>query len=265
MQFTQKRKKGSRSTTCKHWFSDEGYRLIWRREVFGIRVPSRWQACVRVIVPKYGGGPKDALMWDFVDHNRRLFKTRKAAEDACRKHHALWTKACKATGIRALVALFGRLPHTTPLWVKKVCDKQILTILLNPRVVKHVEDEDECESPSDPTPTSNSSDAPTSPGEATSGSTPIPESSPVSPAKEEDGSTTRKTRRARSKGTKAETTSSAPPATEPETAPAKRAPKRTAKPSKGGSKPAKSTKRSSASAKKPSTGSRRGKSKRSKS
>ncbi len=78
MRFTRKRKRGARAKTQKHWFSDEGYRIIWRKEVYGVRVPARFQACVRVLVPYSDGQLRP--MWDFVNRNRRLIKTLKAAQ-----------------------------------------------------------------------------------------------------------------------------------------------------------------------------------------
>ena len=105
MEFVRKKKRGQSQKVRRTWFSDEGYRIVWRKEVYGVCVPARFQACVRTLVPYSDGELRP--MWDFVNHKRRLIKTLKAAEEECEKHKRLWTKACEATGIRALKELFG--------------------------------------------------------------------------------------------------------------------------------------------------------------
>lgn len=91
MNFRRKRIKGQNKKVRRTWLSDEGYRIVWRKEVYGVRVPARFQATVRTILP-------NGRMWDFV--GRRLFKTMTAAQEACEKHRALWAKAAEAGGVR---------------------------------------------------------------------------------------------------------------------------------------------------------------------
>ena len=128
MEFVRKKKRGQSQKVRRTWFSDEGYRIVWRKEVYGVRVPARFQACVRTLVPYSDGQLRP--MWDFVNHNRRLIKTLKAAEEECEKHKRLWTKACEATGIRALKELFGgKLPSGLPLWARKKMDRRLYAIV----------------------------------------------------------------------------------------------------------------------------------------
>ena len=132
MEFVRKKKRGQNQKVRRTWFSEEGYRIIWRKEVYGVRVPARFQACVRVLVPYSDGQLRP--MWDFVNRNRRLMKTLKAAEEECEKHKRLWTKACEATGIRALKELFGgKLPLGLPLWARKKMDRRLYAILTDNR------------------------------------------------------------------------------------------------------------------------------------
>jgi hypothetical protein len=106
MNFIQKRKKGARSKVRKYWF-DGAYRIVWRKEAFGIEMPARYQANVRLTLPS------GSVMWDFVS-TRRLFKTMKAATEACEKHQKLWEQASTASGIRKLEELFGKVPFGWP-------------------------------------------------------------------------------------------------------------------------------------------------------
>jgi len=234
MQFVRKKKRGQSQKVRRTWFSDEGYRITWRKEVFGVRVPARFQACVRTLVP-YSDGQLRPL-WDFVNHNRRLIKTLKAAEEECERHKRLWTKATEATGIRALKELFGgKLPLGLPLWVRKKLDRRLYAILIDNRPAKQRDEEDEsCAeslSPASdapglggPTKTSDSSALPT---EATAET-----ATPASSAEGKDGSTTRRTRRARLKDTATSDASTAPGAKAAGKARKKPAGKRTRKSSK---------------------------------
>lgn len=132
MEFVRKKKRGQNHKVRRTWFSEEGYRIVWRKAVYGVRVPARFQACVRTLVPYSGGELRP--MWDFVNRNRRLIKTLKAAEEECEKHKRLWMKACEATGIRALKELFGgRLPLGLPLWARKRLDRRLYAILTDHR------------------------------------------------------------------------------------------------------------------------------------
>ncbi len=94
MDFRRKKKRGQNQKVRRTWFSEDGYRIVWRKEVYGVRVPPRFQACVRVLVPYSDGQLRP--MWDFVNRNHRLIKTLKAAQEECEKHKRLWTKAIEA-------------------------------------------------------------------------------------------------------------------------------------------------------------------------
>ncbi len=117
MDFIRKKKRGQSQKVQRTWFSEEGYRIVWRKEVCGVCVPARFQACVRTLVPFSNGELRP--MWDFVNFRRRLMKTLKAAQEECEKHRRLWTKPCEVTNLRALKALFGgKLPLGMPLWAR---------------------------------------------------------------------------------------------------------------------------------------------------
>jgi hypothetical protein len=126
MKFVAKRKCGQNRKVRRMWMSVEGYRIIWRKEAFGIRVPARYQACVRVLVPCNGGQLFEA--WDFVDRKRRLHKTLKAAQEECEKHFDQWSKV---TGVRSLKEIFGKLPVGLPCWARKTLDRHVYAILTN--------------------------------------------------------------------------------------------------------------------------------------
>ncbi len=259
MKFVRKKKRGQSQKIRRTWFSEEGYRITWRKEVYGVRVPARFQACVRVLVPYSDGQLRP--MWDFV--NRRLVKTLKAAEEECEKHKRLWTKAIEAAGIRALKELFGgKLPLGLPLWTKKKLDRRLYAILIDNRPLKQREEESCTESsspasdapgPDGPTRTSDSSALPTEAMSATD--------TPASPAEDKDESTTQRTRRARSKATETSDASTAPSAEGVERARKKPAAKRTRRVSKRTAKRKTSTTDSPATAKPRSRGSRKTKSK----
>jgi len=180
MEFIRKKKRGQSQKVQRTWFSEEGYRIVWRREVYGVCVPARFQACVRVLVPYSDGQLRP--MWDFVNHNRRLMKTRKAAKEECKNHKRLWAKACEATGIRALKELFGgTLPLGLPLWTRKRLDRRLYAILIDNRPLKQHDDEEAetCTESSHPP-----SDAPGPGGPRTSDSSASPtEATPASPTR----------------------------------------------------------------------------------
>ena len=263
MKFVRKRKRGQNKKVRKTWFSEEGYRIVWRKEVCGVRVPARFQACVRTVIPYSDGQPRQ--MWEFVNYKRRLIKTLQAAQDECEKHKRLWTRACEATGIRALKELFGgKLPMGMPLWARKNMDRRLYGILMDSRPMKYREDEEDetctessqpasdAPGPGGPTKTSDSSASPT---EAVAES-PIP----VSPAEGKEPSTTRQTRRAQSKATSIDAPSAALPAEAAAKGRKKPATKRTKRSSKHIAKRKPSTTDSPASDAKPSKGLRKRKS-----
>jgi len=81
MQFKRKRLRGQNQKVRRTWLSAEGYRIVWRKEVCGVRWPARFQATVRTIIPDYGGiEGKLFEMWDFTDSAHRLFQARGKAE-----------------------------------------------------------------------------------------------------------------------------------------------------------------------------------------
>ena len=82
MEFVRRRKRGQDKKVRRTWFSEEGYRIIWRKEVHGVCVPARFQACVRTLIPYSDGELRQ--MWDFVNHKRRLIKTLTAARKSAR-------------------------------------------------------------------------------------------------------------------------------------------------------------------------------------
>ena len=130
MYFVRKKKRGQNQKVRRSWFTQDGYRILWRREIWGVRVPPRFQACVRIEIPHYGNTDEAFQMWDFVNDKRRLYKTLKAAQEDCEKHRRLWTKACEATGVRALCDIFGKLPLGMPLWVKKKINRKAYALLM---------------------------------------------------------------------------------------------------------------------------------------
>src|SRR5208282_398564 len=225
MEFVRKKKRGQNAKVQRTWLSEEGYRIYWRKESFGVEMTPAYMACVRVLVPNVGqdwyttpelerGKPKSAIMWDFVDP----------------AHHL---------------------------------QKKVLEVLTRPPHLSYDdEDEEECQAPTLPDGSETSQSAPIviSPTLFQSTSTSPSESGPVSPAVDEGGTMTRKTRRVRLKATEVETPSPAPPAEAPAKGRKPRVSKPTEKPSKGSKRKPTTTKRSSKSAKTCSKGSRNRKS-----
>lgn len=143
MEFKRKKKRGVNRKICRIWLSREGYRITWRKEVFGVSVPARFQACVRVLVPgNFEAGYTE--MWDFVNNSRRLYKTMKAAVDDCERHARLWSRVVRCTGIRTVRELFGREPREVPKWASTVMDRRIFEMLMDtqPRGKKDYEDDE---------------------------------------------------------------------------------------------------------------------------
>jgi hypothetical protein len=243
MEFVRKKKRGVNKKTCRMWRSAEGYRIVWRKEVFGVAVAARYQACVQVILPNFAGRLGEfGQMWDLV--SRPLFKTMKAAEDACETHRRQWAKACEATGIRGLLEIFEKLPVGFPRWVQQQMNPKVLAILLAPRTSTYAED-DECPDHNDLTKTSPTSAAHTEP--------PLKLPTPVSPVTDLAGST--------AKREAAATPSTATPVARPDKAPRPPADKRTAKRSGPSVRKRKSTSTATKSASKLSKSSRPKKSK----
>ena len=197
MEFVRKKKRGQSQKVRRMWLSEEGYRITWRKEVFGVRVPARFQACVRIVIPYSGGELR--LMWDFVNHRRRLIKTLQAAKEECEKHQSLWTRACAAAGVRALKELFrDKLPTGLPVWAKKKVDRRLYAILTDNRPMKYRDDEEDepdteslsppsdASGPGGPIKTSDPSALPTEPARESD--------TPALPVEGKEASTTRRTR-----------------------------------------------------------------------
>ena len=141
MNFRRKKIKGQNRKVRRTWLSDEGYRIIWRKDVDGVQVPARFQATVWTTLP-------NGQMWDFV--GRRLFKTMTAAKEACDKHQLRWAKAAEATGVRQLQELFGKVPLGFPAWAKSKLNRRVYGLLMDTSAAR-LEDDDPCEplSPAD--------------------------------------------------------------------------------------------------------------------
>jgi hypothetical protein len=263
MEFVRKKKRGQNQKVRRTWFSEDGYRIVWRKEVYGVRVPARFQACVRVLVPYSDGQLRP--MWDFANGIRRQAKTLKAAEAECEKHKRLWERACQATGIRALKELFGgKLPLGLPLWARKKLDRRLYAILIDSRPQnRHANEEDELCTESLP----QSSDAPGPGGPINTSDSSVSRTEaaletliPVSRAEGKEPSTTRKTRRAPSKATSTDEPSAAPPAEAAAKGRKERAAKRTKRSLKRTAKRKRNTTGSPGSDAKRSRGSRKAKS-----
>ena len=122
MNFHHKKIRGQNQKVRRTWLSEDGYRITWSKEIFGVGVPARFQATVRTILP-------NGEMWDFV--KRRLFKTFSAAQEACLKHQQLWTKVVGVTGVRGLQELFGRVPLGFPAWAKSKLNRKVYGLLMD--------------------------------------------------------------------------------------------------------------------------------------
>ena len=257
MQFKRKRLRGQNQKVRRTWLSPEGYRIIWRKEVCGVRVPARFQATVRTIIPNYGGVEGQSFaMWDFADPAHRLFKARGKTEGSCERHRRLWSKACEAAGIRHLIEIFGRLPTGYPAWVRKKLNRKVYELLTRPRHATNQEEDETC-SESLPDASGLSGHIGTS-GISALPSEPVSETPTLaSPAEDKGRSMTRMTRRASSKATSTDESSTAPPAEAMAKGRSKPAAKHTVRQSKPTAKRKRSTNTSSNSTGKRSANSRR--------
>jgi hypothetical protein len=244
MEFVRKKKRGQDAKVRRTWLSAEKYRITWRKEVFGIAMPARYQACVLEMLPNFAGVEGEWYKsWGFVA-KQRLYKTLKAAQADCEKHYRLWTKAVEASGIRALLEIFGKLPIGIPVWAKGKLNRKAYAVLVE---AGRPQGSNECED--DPSTLAEASEP------SSTGSPSLDTGGPVPNAGEKDGVT-------RSLTTESTTsTSDALPVTEAEKEPKKSARKRTAGRSPSSKRKGVSTKGSSNRAKKPSKGSRKNKSK----
>ncbi len=153
--------KGRTAKTYKEWYSDcKQYRISWRSEVFDVSVAPGYHACVRS-----GKG------WGFAQR-RGLYRTLKAAKDACEMNWKLWNAflliegRAKVSQVRDLVAraMIGRGNQAysgmsdLPVWVEKKANPRLLAIRGG-----------KCESPSDPTPIWTDTDSTDLSAETTNG------------------------------------------------------------------------------------------------
>ena len=82
----------SDTPTRRVWESDDGYRIVWRSEAFGIRQRPAFYATVRCRTPGYE-------RWEFAVH-RRPYRTFEAAVKACEFNRRLWTKFVRLSHAR---------------------------------------------------------------------------------------------------------------------------------------------------------------------
>jgi len=111
MEFHLHKTTRSRKLYKEWWDASRQYRIVWTREVQGVKVPPHYFALVKIWLP---GGRE---MWDFVG-KRGSYKTAKKARQQCEEHHHLWAQAIEATPA-ALRRLFPRAPLGTPIWAAK--------------------------------------------------------------------------------------------------------------------------------------------------
>lgn len=139
MEFKRKKKRGANQKVRRLWLNVDGYRIVWRKKVFGVKVPARFQACVRVIVPgRFENGSTE--MWDYINHNKQLYKTMEAAIADCKQHQCLWNKATECIGIRAIQELFGCKPTSIPKWVITKLDRRVSAVLLDTQLGRRKKD-----------------------------------------------------------------------------------------------------------------------------
>lgn len=129
----------------KVWISQKPYqyKIVWRREVFGVTVPGRFQVLVYTV--RGGNFPEGQCdCWTFVD--RPLYKTMRKALEACARHQRTWEKAIQCPSMRALKNLFGgRKPYDIPRWAFGRLDRKILTTLMDRTAMRYDPDEDDIE------------------------------------------------------------------------------------------------------------------------
>ena len=149
MDFARKKLRGQNQKVRRTWLGGPGdtYKIIWRKEVEGVRVPARFQAMVRIVLARPDGVE---TIWDFVSR-QRLFKTLKAAQEACEKHERLWLKASESPGVRALKETLKRMPIDFPVWVRSKMSRRLQDIILNQTRVTNENDSRTDPEPPEPT------------------------------------------------------------------------------------------------------------------
>ena len=101
----------------------------------GVSLAPGFQACVRIHLPN------GWEMWDFAERHGP-YKTFKAAREACEHHRQLWSNVAKASGVRHIQELCGRVPIGYPLWIRKEMSAKVRIIL---ETVNKPQRERECE------------------------------------------------------------------------------------------------------------------------
>ena len=125
MNFRLRSVKGRSRRLYKEWLDEtKQYRIVWSREVCGVRVPPHFYATVQTVLPD------GRQMWDFVGR-RGPYRTFKKATEDCEANKRLWTKALEASGVHELKKLFGRLPIGMPVWVKKKNHRDLYELLID--------------------------------------------------------------------------------------------------------------------------------------
>jgi hypothetical protein len=258
------------------------YRITWNRQYMGITISPLFQACVRCVE-----GPRDTReSWDFAGA-RKPYKTLAKAQQACELNERIWNAvialndekhfmrrldALKARSVAGTGLLKRSMLRGLPKWVAKVCNPRLLEYLFPSAPLTRSEREDneeernECTGtpePGDEQVLNDLTEALRSLDDDTSSEVRKKTREPgrVLPASDGDKSTTKKTRRTRLKATDTGEPSSAPPVEVPVTAPAKPSRKHTAKSSKRGGRKKRNTITLSTSETEPSKGSRKRKSK----
>ena len=130
MHFVRKKKRGQSQKVRRSWFTQDGYRILWRREVWGVRVPPRFQACVRIEIPATATADEAFANVGLRERQASPLQDHEGRPRGLRETPRLWTKACEATGVRDLHDIFGKLPLGMPLWVKKKINRKAYALLM---------------------------------------------------------------------------------------------------------------------------------------
>ena len=134
MDFKRRKKRGISQKTRRLWYAEnDNYRITWRKEVCGVTVDPRFQACVCTVVPGIFENDRTEI-WDFVDPSKRLYRVIKAAETDCARHQRLWTKVTECTSMKAVQELLGYRPRAVPKWVVSKMNSRILDMILRPSI-----------------------------------------------------------------------------------------------------------------------------------
>lgn len=131
MEFKRRKVRGLSSRTHREWLSACGnYRIAWSCEMFGVRVPPRFYACVQTT--RFDG----SSWWNFVGR-RGPYKTFRKAVEECQRNQSHWNEflqLCQAPGrrrerLKELQARAGNVMRTVPVWVQQQADPTLLRML----------------------------------------------------------------------------------------------------------------------------------------